>query len=159
MAITKSNLTGKRLPKGDYFYKEGDGQILPYGDFNCDGGFNHLSYQEARAIMTQVTNWALTGEHWVRGGFTGSVGDMEVVLMWGETTQSSRLGKLKIKDNANNLTLAAYRNGELYDDFFRVRKPFEEAEKRCEETRMQSSLGRVEKILQTTATKSRRVKR
>jgi hypothetical protein len=138
----------KRLPKGDYYYKKGDGQILPYGKFNCEGGYNYITYFQARDVMKKVANWFLKGEHWTREGYSGSVDSMQVFLRLGEDEHgNSGLGKLKIRDNTNGLLLAVYQNRELLDDLMRVHKPFQDREKRQEQQLRDASLSRVEAIL------------
>lgn len=138
----------KRLPKGDYYYKKGDGEILSYGSFNCEGGYNFITYFQARELMGRVNNWILEGEHWTREGYSGSVDSMRVVLRLGEDGHGShRLGRLRIRDNSNGLMLAVYQNGELFDELMRVHKPFQDREERQGQQIRDASLTRVQAIL------------
>jgi hypothetical protein len=138
----------KRLKRGDYYYKEGDGMIKSYGSFNCEGGYNYLSYFQAREIMGMVDNWILEGQHWTREGYSGSVGSMRVVIRLGEDGHGSYgLGRLRIRDNANGLMLAVYQNKELWGDFHQVHKPFQDREEGLGQQIRDASLSRVQAIL------------
>lgn len=139
----------KRLPKGDYYYREGESNIHGWGKFNCEQGYNYISYFQARGVMAKVENWILNGEHWNQGGYSGNVNNMLIVLRVGPAF--TRSGKLIIKDTLSDLTLAVYLNAELYDDFCRVRKPFVEREERRKREVIDAALDRVMTLLSKTS--------
>ena len=143
LKIPEKPIYKKRLQRGDYYYKEGDGKILSYGSFNSDGGYNYITYFQARDIMSKVRNWSLNGDDWARGSYIGEIGPMQVVLMCGE----QQIGKMRITDKDNNLILAVYQNPELCEDFWRVHKPFEDRKNTRVRNRINASLNRVAQIL------------
>jgi hypothetical protein len=135
----------KGMRRGDYYYKEEDGRILPYGNFNCEGGYNHISFFQSKDMANRVKHWQSRGDF--SAGYQGEVGEIQVRLYPESRRSHGRYARLRVIDISTGEKLAVYQNPETDEKFLKIHQIHESRQESAKQEVTARSVRRVEEIL------------